>query len=108
MWQTIANRFLPGRRRAALARLELASAYQAALSGVNGRTVVSDLANFTGFFQVTEANAPPEIRAFNDGKRAAFGRLFLFLNLSDEDKARLLEAARLEQRTDASEGYLDP
>jgi hypothetical protein len=107
-WRSLADLLPFGQRRAARARLELAEAYQAALAGQAGEIVIADLANFTGFFEVTEAHAPPEIRAFNDGKRAAFGRLFYFLNMSAEDKAKLLAAARLERNVDAAEGYLDP
>lgn len=108
MWRTIANFLSPGRRRGARARAELADAYREALAGERGQMIVADLAAFTGFFEVTAAHAPPEIRAFNDGKRAAFGRLFYFLNLSDEERASLMAAVRLETSTDASEGYLEP
>lgn len=108
IWRTIANYLSPGRRRGAHARLELTESYRVALSGDAGKVVVADLANFTGFFEVTAAHAPPEIRAFNDGKRAAFWRLFHFLNLSDEERASLMAAVRLETSTDAAEGYLEP
>ena len=107
-WKSLSSLFRAQSQRGAQARLELADAYRWLAQQERGKIIIADLAAFAGFFEVTEAFAPPEIRAFNDGKRAAFGRLFHFVNLNDEDRASLAAAARLETRTDAAQGHIDP
>lgn len=60
--------------------------------------VLADLAAHTGFYQVE----PPGVdmtayqAGYRNGLRAAFGRLFSFLSLSDEQLRALEEAARAE------------
>ncbi len=67
--------------------------------------VLADLASFTGFYAVTRAEAPPDARAYADGKRAAFERLFYFLNLTDEERGFLEKAARFETNVSLKDGY---
>lgn len=108
IWQSLASLFRRNKARGPSAEAELVEAYRWLGTTQKGQLIVADLAAFSGFFEVTEAYAPPEIRAFNDGKRAAFGRLFHFLNLGDEERQALLAAARLERQVDAAEGPIDP
>lgn len=68
--------------------------------------MLADLADYTGFYRVNGESIPPDERAFSDGKRAAFGRLFRFLNLSDEERAGLVQAARAESLASANEGII--
>jgi hypothetical protein len=94
--------------RSAEAELRLALAYRNVFNPQNAdvQIVLSDLADFTGFYRVNGVGIPPDDRAFSDGMRAAFGRLFRFLNLTDEEKAALVEAARAETLVSATQGIL--
>jgi hypothetical protein len=89
--------------RNARSRLEmearLAVAYQRVFtgtpSGEDQGLVLVDLANFTGFYRVT----PPESGdrdavVFNEGMRAAYGRIFQYLRMSDIEVMSLEVAAR--------------
>lgn len=59
--------------------------------------MLADLADYSGFYRVTE---PPEAAIqFREGKRAVFGRLWHFLNMSDAER-RALEAAAKAERVD--------
>lgn len=59
--------------------------------------VLADLAAHTGFYQVEPPGDMSAYQAgYRNGLRAAFGRLFHFLSLSDQQMAALEEAARLE------------
>lgn len=54
-----------------------------------------DFANFTGFYRVT----PPEAGkrdaiVFNEGMRAAYGRIFQYLRMSDAEILSLETASR--------------
>lgn len=67
--------------------------------------VLADLADITGFYAVSSADTPPDARAYADGKRAAFGRLFHFLNLTDEERGFLEKAARTEANISLRDGH---
>ena len=63
--------------------------------GEDQSLVLVDLANFTGFYRVT----PPETGdrdaiVFNEGMRAAYGRIFQYLRMSDVEVLSLETAAR--------------
>lgn len=60
--------------------------------------VLADFAGHTGFYQVEPPGADlSQFQAgYNAGQRAAFGRLFHFLSLSDDQLRALEEAAREE------------
>lgn len=60
--------------------------------------VLSDLAAHTGFYRVEPPNGDLTAyqAGYGNGLRAAFGRLFQFLTLSDEQLRALEEAARQE------------
>ncbi len=68
--------------------------------------VLSDLSNLSGFYQVLPQGAGASELAEANGKRAAFGRLFRFLPLSEDEVRGLEEAARQEALADAREGEI--
>jgi hypothetical protein len=76
-----------------------ALAYQRVFTGTpdgeDQGLVLVDLANYTGFYRVT----PPETGdrdtiVFNEGMRAAYGRIFQYLRMSDAEILSLELAAR--------------
>lgn len=72
----------------------------------DAQTVLADLASFTGFYRVNGPGFSAEDRAFSDGMRAAYGRIFGFLRLSGDELAALEKAARREAVTDHEEGTI--
>jgi len=82
------------------AELKLANAYRSVFGkdGENTEIVLADLAAHTGFYMVEPPGADlSQFQAgYNAGQRAAFGRLFQFLTLSDEQMRALEVAARQE------------
>lgn len=60
--------------------------------------VLADLAAQTGFYMVEPPDADLSLfqAGYSAGQRAAFGRLFHFLSLSDEQLRALEQAARAE------------
>lgn len=105
-WVTLAKLFR--RARGAEAELKLALAYRNVfrLNNEDVQTVLADLADYTGFFRVNGQGIPPDDRAFSDGMRAAYGRLFRFLNLTDEEQQALVQAARVETLASSNEGII--
>lgn len=51
----------------------------------DAQIVMADLAHYTGFYRASGPGMPPDDRAFADGMRAAYGRLFRYANLTDEE-----------------------
>lgn len=103
IWQSLKTVW-PALSRGARARRELAEAYQWLAKQPQGQLIIADLANASGFYRVNAEGVSPDDRAFSDGKRAVFGRVFRFLSLNDEEKQALAVAARLEALADATEG----
>ncbi len=84
-------------RLAAEARIAIAyqRVFTGSPTGEDQGIVLVDLANFTGFYRVT----PPEAGdrhaiVFNEGMRAAYGRIFQYLRMSDIEVRNLEMAAR--------------
>lgn len=102
------SRLNRGRARGDEARLRLSLAYHNVFNPQNAdvQIILADMADYTGFYRVNGPGIPPDDRAFSDGMRAAFGRLFRFLNLTDEEKTALVEAARVETLASANEGQI--
>lgn len=63
--------------------------------------VLTDMADHSGFYRIEPPGADLSRyqAGYRDGMRAAFGRLFHFLSLSDEQLRALEEAARQEAST---------
>lgn len=77
--------------------MKLAVAYRELFKrGEHSEMVLADLAAFTGFYSVAPPGVPSETLQYDAGMRAAFGRLFHFLSLSEDDMAALEQAARAE------------
>lgn len=106
LWTSLVR--LYQRARGNQAHLRLALAYHNVFKASNEdvQLVLADLADYTGFYRVNGEGIPPDDRAFSDGKRAAFGRLFRFLNLTDDEKNALVQAARVESIASSNEGII--
>lgn len=82
------------------AEQQIVAAYQEVFGreGEAVELVLSDLAAHTGFYRVEPPNGDLSAyqAGYSNGLRAAFGRLFQFLSLSDEQLRALEEAARRE------------
>lgn len=96
-WWPIARRYPPSQPQQASEHLLKAYRNMFRPNSDDAQIVLSDLANFCGFYWPDGPGTDPHDRAFSDGKRAAFGRLFHFLNLTEEERAALAEAARAER-----------
>ncbi|KFB11035.1 hypothetical protein [Nitratireductor basaltis] len=68
--------------------------------------VLADLAEFCGFYKVAPPGTPAETLLYEQGLRAAFGRLFHFLSLPPERLKDLEEAARREALANEEEGII--
>jgi len=103
IWRRLSALFQP--RNSSRSEHRLFAAYNRFRSGEasseDAELIVADLANFTGFYRV---HPPDDALAFQEGKRAAFGRLFYFLNLSEAEARALAQAARAETLADETEG----
>ena len=104
-WWGIGRRFVTA-PRSDDAQVELIEAYNNVFKAGSPdvQIVLADLANFTGFFRVNGQGIPPDDRAFSDGMRAAFGRLFRFTQLAEEEREALIQSTRVESRIDATYG----
>jgi len=107
-WRTLATQSLHGQARNTKAHAKLAAAYREVFSrnDESVEIVLADLANFCGFYKVPPIGSPPETLLVDQGLRAAFGRLFSFLSLSDERMAALEQAAREEALADHEQGII--
>jgi hypothetical protein len=107
LWHWL-DRYVPRGLRATSA---LAASYRELFNGhgseKDAQIVLTDLANFSGFYRVMGPGLSAEDRAFADGQRAVFGRLFRFLRMSEDEIRQLEEAARAEALADAraQQGY---
>lgn len=107
--RTLASIFPKGQRRGSKASVTLIEAYEAVFSGRGDKEqaelVLADLAHYTGY-----CHAPnPEMLghadlAFEAGRRSVFGRILHFCAIPDELKADLIEAVRLEDYANSTEG----
>lgn len=82
------------------AELHIVNAYKSVFEKQSEQVeiVLADFAAHTGFYLVDPPGADLSLyqAGYNAGQRAAFGRLFQFLSLSDEQLRALEEAARAE------------
>ena len=110
LWRWLSRSLPAGYRRGDAARHSLATSYQRLFAGHGGEAdaqiVLADLANYTGFYRVSGLGFSAEDRAFADGMRAGYGRIFQFLRMTDHERSSLEQAARAEALVDNSEGTL--
>lgn len=107
-WRSSASQMPAGRRRGAQASEHLTRAYLDVFGKETEsvEAVLADLANFTGFYKVAPPGTSPETLLYEQGLRAAFGRLSHFLSLPPERLEALEKAARAEALADEEEGLI--
>lgn len=80
-------------------KLRLTEAYRNVFGGTgskdNAAVVLSDLAKTSGFYMVTPATAPDNVRSYSEGRRAVFLRIQGHLRMTPQEIATLEEAVRL-------------
>jgi hypothetical protein len=110
LWRFVSRSFRPGFRRSGHAIAKLSNAYEALFTGHGSKEdaeiVLADIANWTGFYRVNGPGLSAEDRAFFDGQRAVYGRIFRFLRMTEDERRQLEEAARAEALVDAEEGQI--
>lgn len=96
-WWPIARRYAPS--QPAQAAEHLHEAYRGLFRSTKDdvQIVLADLADFSGFYWASGEGVDPHDRAQRDGRREVFARIFHFLNLTEEEKSALAEAARVER-----------
>lgn len=103
--------FKRGYRRGASARLLMRGAYRRVLVEGNSTQqdrdlVLADLANLTGFYRISLADASDAELRFAEGKRAVMARIIHHLRMPPEIQQQLEAAAKDEQLTNTEEGEL--
>lgn len=86
----------PKRDAAAKERLRQAYAAIFDLDEVNAQIVLADLCEYCGYYKVFDPAVSMSVMADHNARRAVFGRIFHFLNLSEDERRELHEAARRE------------
>lgn len=106
-WRSVAA-YPDSHSRGAVAQKRLTQAYRDVFCRKDESTeiVLADLANYCGFYKVPPIGSPPETLLVDQGLRAAFGRLFSFLALTDDQLAALEGAARREAVADVEKGLI--
>jgi hypothetical protein len=81
---------------AEVADIRLIEAYRSVFGrgGEDVELVLIDLAAFCGFYQVEQGGVTADELNHHAGRRAAFGRIFNFLSLSDAQLMAMEQAAR--------------
>lgn len=110
LWRYLSRNLRPGRKRSATAVASLAGSYTSLFTGHGSKEdaeiVLADLANYCGFYRVNGPGLSAEDRAFADGQRSAYGRVYRFLRMLDDERRQLEEAARAEALADSQEGSI--
>lgn len=100
-----------GERRTPSAKLDLANAYVQVFALGSATqdqrdVVLTDLADFAGYYKVQGPGIDHDTRAFNEGMRAVFGRIMSHLRMTPDERAALERAARHEAFVNQTEGEL--
>lgn len=102
--------FPRGLRRGRKARLRLIEAYRNLFAGSgsheDAELVLTDLAEKSGFYQVTTAETTADALRFAEGQRALFKRIAAMLAMPPEALAELQQAAYRETITNTHEGEI--
>lgn len=91
-------------KRDQAAKEKLREAYVTVFSGESGQIVLADLAEYCGYYKVFDPAISMSVMADHNARRAVFGRIFHFLNLSEDERRELHEAARREYLANIDEG----
>ncbi len=87
-------------RATAQATQRLVRAYRATFGGIGTREdselVISDLAEFTGYYQVTDSMMPDNQVRYAEGRRSVMGHVLNNLRLTEGELVALEESAREE------------
>lgn len=79
-------------------KLRLTEAYRNTFAGNGNREdadlVLRDLAKTSGFYMVTPATAPDNVRSYSEGRRAVFARIQGHIRMTPEEIAALETAVR--------------
>ncbi len=106
--RTASSPYKPGLKRGFNATKDTVQAYRAVFGGHGSKEetelVLADLANFSGFYQVTTPADGPEAVRYSEGQRSVFARILRFMRMSSAELAALEAAARAERLTDENEG----
>ena len=91
-------------RRGAQSENELSLCYARVFSATGTQAdcqiVLADLANASGFFQVSGPTVSDTQRAFADGKRAMMSRIMRYVNMPPQMRMQLEQAAMMEAQAD--------
>jgi hypothetical protein len=94
-------------KRGALATEELARAYMAVFSTEDGKKVLNDLLEFSGYFKTAPFDGPLDRLPYLEGMRNVSGRILHYLSPTPEQWHRLQQLAANEARiTSMSGDYL--
>jgi hypothetical protein len=102
VWPSFGNFFKRGKRRGYEAQVLEVRTYKNVFNGSQeGRMVLADIANKSGFYRVTLAKDATDREIWQaEGKRLLFGEIKALLDLSDSDLKMLEYAARREAAID--------
>lgn len=102
-WLPLSRLYLGRQKKQADLRLIMAYKNVFKSNNPDVQIVLADFASYCGFYWHNGPGTDPGDRAFSDGKRAAFGRLFHFLGYTDEDLAAMAYAATEELNSNSIE-----
>lgn len=101
---TVSRATGPALKRGRVIQLRLTRAYRSVLlKDEESQIVLADLAEASGYYQVSPPLATGEQRAFADGMREVFSRILGRLRMTDAELVALEEAAREEALLTARE-----
>lgn len=104
--RSLASERPDGKRRDAAAKERLRQAYASVFRGsADAELVLADLANYCGYYKVHSPEVSMSVAFDHNARRAVFGRIFHYLNLSEDERGELAEAARRETHAD-TEGFI--
>ena len=72
-------------------------AYKRLFHTTDGKTVLKELADFTGFYQVTDGDTCPQSMARQEGRREVFDHIIRYCNLPPEQVQELHKMTLNEQ-----------
>jgi hypothetical protein len=96
----ISDKFRRGAQSEHQLSLCYARVFSATATQDDCQIVLADLANASGFFQVSGPTVSEPERAFADGKRAVMARVMRYVNMPPQMRMQLEQAALMEAQAD--------